>query len=649
MSRDSYTVYKVFIASPGDVLRERKIAYKVMAEVNQIFEDQNKPYHLEVYAWERHVYPDLGRPQEVILKQIPIDQCDIFIGAFWKRFGTPPGGRRPHDNKPYLSGTEQEIDEAIEARKKNVNGQPIIMLYRKMDLLPEDMSEDDHLQYAQVIKYFRQFEPGGEHPALVIEFRGNEFRRKLRSHLLKVVAKLEKDDIDRRVELQVKAVPSPDESDPQLMWLKRIGLLKNPFQFYLAEDEDEQFLPRYFVPSGELRLQDLIDERNPWVILGDTGRGKTALRMMIAARCFPHEPQSEVLCIELGCKELETVLEWAGGDLGGLESFHYIQTIAQSTVKVIQARSGDLRLGNSVRLEDLAAAVGSAGFRHLLCLVDQVDELTAVQGRPEKMARLLAPLMVPALRTAQGMAFRYFLPGFLGPLLQSQPAVFRLDRCRVTRLEWTEQSLRRLIGQRMRFFSQDQRAPYVSLGQLCEGRDGFAETIDAEVARLAEGSPRAAIWLAGRLIQRHCQAEEPPWLIRPETWESVKVDWWLGGRADMFGAPVISDGLRLVGDRIFFQDREIVLSTRYHALLQRLVQANGKVCATAELRGAWAGENPEGVSDRAITEAVRRMKIELKERGVDPGWIETVRGRGYRIRTPETGGPQTIPDSEAEW
>ena len=113
MGREHYLVYKAFIASPGDVSSEREIAYQVIDEINGILKNMGKSYQVEVYAWEDRVYPDVGLPQDVILKQIPVEECDLFIGVLWKRFGMPPGGVRPQDGRPYLSGTEQEIDEAI--------------------------------------------------------------------------------------------------------------------------------------------------------------------------------------------------------------------------------------------------------------------------------------------------------------------------------------------------------------------------------------------------------------------------------------------------------------------------------------------------------------------------------------------------------
>jgi len=296
LTQRAFKTFKVFVASPGDVLREREIVHEVIEEVNRILRGMEKPFRLDVYAWDRHVHPDIGLPQRVILRQIPIEQCDIFIGTFWKRFGTPPGTKRPRDGKPYLSGTEQEIDEAIEARKNSVNGRPIIILYRKVDPLPDGMTDEDYLQYAKVIEYFRQCEPDGAHPALVIRFEGEQFKPLLLDHLLRAASRLEEDDRRRAgVPPVVPIALEPGiETDTQTKWLRSVRLRDNPFRYYLAQYEQED-LPFCFVPLGELRVQNLINEEMPWVIYADAGCGKTALRIVTAARCS--EIPTRIFCV----------------------------------------------------------------------------------------------------------------------------------------------------------------------------------------------------------------------------------------------------------------------------------------------------------------------------------------------------------------
>lgn len=73
---------------------------------------------LELVRYETHTFPDIGRPQEVINRQIPLDY-DIFVGVMWSRCGTPT------ETAP--SGTVEEFRRAFERRKKG--HLPRIMFY----------------------------------------------------------------------------------------------------------------------------------------------------------------------------------------------------------------------------------------------------------------------------------------------------------------------------------------------------------------------------------------------------------------------------------------------------------------------------------------------------------------------------------------
>lgn len=672
-SIDSKRVYKAFIASPGDVFPEREAAFQVIDKINHTLDILKEPYRLDIYAWERNVYPDLGCPQGVISRQIPIEDCDIFVAVLWRRFGTPTGKKRPSDGRPYLSGTEQEIEEAISVRKKSKSERPIIMLYRKTDPLPTGLLDEDYLQYGDVIRLFRRFESEGDHPALVVECLGDQFPELLEDHLLRVAKKLDQDD--RRRGPSPDGTPQPtktggDKTDPKTRWLERVQLKGDPFRHHIAEDEKET-LPEYFVPLSQVPIREMVKSRRPWVVFAKTGCGKTALRTMLAKRCFPQDADSGMLSVTCARQQLNEALSRAGASLDKLDAVHYVQGIVKAVIVTVTKHTDNLsptqdgwasdetwqalqafasagkkelvdpaqRLEACRRLQDVVTVAQNAGLSCLICLVDQVDEVHFVQGQPEKIVQLLEPLMRLELRETPGAAFYYFLPDRLEPLLQQAHDTFRLDRLqpRVVHLQWSEEDIQQLIGQRMTSFSRNQYTPYRSLGELCETPGIFAESIDAEIARLAEGSPRAAIWLAGQLIDLHCQASEPPRFIKAATWRSVVTEWELRGRSEVFGATEERAGFRLTGSRIHFQDQEVALPKQDHALLVCLVQADGKICSRDDLkRIAWSAEDPAGISDGAVTEAIRRLKGRLKKKGIDPAWIKTVRGRGYRLQDPES-------------
>ena len=81
-------VLQVMIASPGDVTEERNAAREEIIGWNYIGSYEKKLVILPV-GWETHSSPELGdRPQAIINKQV-LDDCDILIGIFWTRLGTP--------------------------------------------------------------------------------------------------------------------------------------------------------------------------------------------------------------------------------------------------------------------------------------------------------------------------------------------------------------------------------------------------------------------------------------------------------------------------------------------------------------------------------------------------------------------------------
>jgi hypothetical protein len=79
-------VFKVMIASPGDVAVERSVIREVLSEWNTVHSDTREVVLLPV-GWETNTSPEMGeRPQAIINKQI-LKDCDLLVGVFWTRIG----------------------------------------------------------------------------------------------------------------------------------------------------------------------------------------------------------------------------------------------------------------------------------------------------------------------------------------------------------------------------------------------------------------------------------------------------------------------------------------------------------------------------------------------------------------------------------
>jgi hypothetical protein len=122
-------IYKCFIGSPTDTVKEREICDKVFDEINKTL-GENLDFRIESKKWEVDTFPAFGSDsQDVINKQIANDY-NIFVGIMWKKFGTPT----PRAG----SGTEEEFLNAYEIWKKN-NELSIMFYFNKQPIPPDEI------------------------------------------------------------------------------------------------------------------------------------------------------------------------------------------------------------------------------------------------------------------------------------------------------------------------------------------------------------------------------------------------------------------------------------------------------------------------------------------------------------------------------
>lgn len=161
---------RIVLSSPGDVPEERRIIDEVIAEINRgIAADRD--LRLEVTRWETDAYPGFHSegPQGLLDSILNIQECDILLGIFWKRFGTP--------TKDALSGTEHEIRQAIEHWRKE--GRPQIMMYfKEAPFFAKTLEENE--QYGLVLKFRKEFPEEALKSAYVDV---PDFEKKVRNHL----------------------------------------------------------------------------------------------------------------------------------------------------------------------------------------------------------------------------------------------------------------------------------------------------------------------------------------------------------------------------------------------------------------------------------------------------------------------------------
>jgi hypothetical protein len=144
----STPVLRIFLSSPGDVAEERQLARDAIAELQR--EPQFENVKLEAVSWDdpQGRTPLVAQldPQTAVARGLPApSQCDVVVGIFWARMGSPlPADKyQKPDGSPYLSGTEYELADAFAATTG-----PDVLLYRHTEE-PRWGARDPRLQERQ--------------------------------------------------------------------------------------------------------------------------------------------------------------------------------------------------------------------------------------------------------------------------------------------------------------------------------------------------------------------------------------------------------------------------------------------------------------------------------------------------------------------
>jgi len=277
----------LFLSSPGDMEREREKVHVVVSQVNRMMGNDYNVV-LEVIEWKTHVAPDMGRPQEVINRQI--GDYDIFVGIMWKRFGTPTGLAE--------SGTEEEFNIAYANWEQFQR--PRIMFY--FNQTPCTLKTSSEIaQFGKVIAFKEKIQQRG----LCFEYQtGEEFADLLREHLIMLLREWFKTvregmlpiaDFTRYLKylksdtmyIDVRGLVVGEGKAPQF----RIDELYIPLKTSgvgLTEAKrtrEERDLPGEAI-SREAPLQEALEE--PLLFIkGDPGSGKTTfLRLITFSLCL---------------------------------------------------------------------------------------------------------------------------------------------------------------------------------------------------------------------------------------------------------------------------------------------------------------------------------------------------------------------------
>lgn len=148
----SAEVLNVLIASPSDVEAERDEVEQAIYEWNRRYSEQLNVILLP-RRWENDVVPAYrgSDPQQIINEQI-VHKCDILVGVFWTKLGTP--------TLSHSSGTLEEIDHFIQSQKD-------VMLYFLEKPVPR--SNTNYSEMERVDEFKRNYASKGIYSLYSVE------------------------------------------------------------------------------------------------------------------------------------------------------------------------------------------------------------------------------------------------------------------------------------------------------------------------------------------------------------------------------------------------------------------------------------------------------------------------------------------------
>lgn len=181
MSQARTDKVRIFVSSPGDVQRERDQLDKVVQELNSTLAAlvPERGLVLELWRWETDAHPGygMGGPQNVIDRQAPIADFDIFIGIMWRRFGTPTEQRG--------SGTEEEFHAARQGWRANRRPREILFYFCEAPHGPGTVAEtEQELKVARFREELTKEMLVGAYPD------HSAFADQVRPHLVRVISRI---------------------------------------------------------------------------------------------------------------------------------------------------------------------------------------------------------------------------------------------------------------------------------------------------------------------------------------------------------------------------------------------------------------------------------------------------------------------------
>lgn len=184
--------YRIFLSSPGDCTDERAATHEIVARLNADSLVASFA-HVDVIAWDWGAgvpLEALASPQSSVNEHLILpEDCDLFLGIFRCKFGTPLPTKeyRKVDGKPFLSGSEYEFHRAWDARRRDAT-RPEILIYHLQQA--EDFLCPENEQFENLQTFFNHppFKENGEWIGSANRYQPTDFANKLEGYLRRLLS-----------------------------------------------------------------------------------------------------------------------------------------------------------------------------------------------------------------------------------------------------------------------------------------------------------------------------------------------------------------------------------------------------------------------------------------------------------------------------
>ncbi len=247
---DTLFHYKIFIASPGGLIEERKAFREIVENFNQS-DAIERGFYFQPIGWE-DTLGHQGRPQEIINEDLK--KCDYMFLVLHDRWGSPS------DDSKYSSGTEEEFHVGIECL--NNDELPMIRIALFFKDVPKNQLADPGAQLSRVLAFKKEREDKKDFLYETFDVKEN-FVSKIQFHLSKILRDLEKVN-NKPVKKKIANNIDTTFQNESFEWLENITRHNN---WDKAFEKAEEYLKQGKTLEAEIIFSQITQRSsNPYLI-----------------------------------------------------------------------------------------------------------------------------------------------------------------------------------------------------------------------------------------------------------------------------------------------------------------------------------------------------------------------------------------------